>query len=435
MNEEINKKIQELYDSIMYFPNKVLEIFNDFFGEERVDMQGFPDLEGLRVVLNECTLQEFFPNKAAVTSCPEFIGMSKEHKDMIMTLLDNGALQESVLSNNTLATYFLPILNTVLSSKLPIGFILIHFPEVRVTNEHDRYVDITHLWVKVDIKFNGSGVGWFGMNRSEYPMNHMQSDYMHSHISCIPFNDFTEFKSPCLGQGPIKSTVATLAMGYDEAMWQLFCLELDKYVTVESVAGVPYRYLERIGSTGSRTLDTSTFNMNSRLSSCSSYVFDSLQIKSFIKYLINNNKFKFNFINGSYGIAMTYLEYRIMLSNEFIKWYNEQFNKSSIDSTYLDLKVAGIIKECIIVGNKVYVCTNQRSNRDYLSYEGKLVCNFKGKPVTVHIIESIENEENRVILINSELVSCITKGVLYVVNYKYGRKEGDAGINTPVHYL
>ena len=69
-----------------------------------------------------------------------------------------------------------------------------------------------------------------------------------SHVHGIPFNRFTDFKSPCLGSGPIKSTVATLALGYDEAIRQLFCLELDKYVRVESIAGIPYRYLEKIGN-------------------------------------------------------------------------------------------------------------------------------------------------------------------------------------------
>ena len=39
MNEEVTNKARELYDNLMYFPNKVLGIFNDFFGEDKVDMQ------------------------------------------------------------------------------------------------------------------------------------------------------------------------------------------------------------------------------------------------------------------------------------------------------------------------------------------------------------------------------------------------------------
>ena len=45
MSEEITKKVQEIYDNLMYFPHKVLDIFNDFFGEDRVDLQGFITFE------------------------------------------------------------------------------------------------------------------------------------------------------------------------------------------------------------------------------------------------------------------------------------------------------------------------------------------------------------------------------------------------------
>ena len=49
MNEEVIKLIEEpiekLYNSIMEKSLQVLNIFNDFFGEERVDMQGYSSLE------------------------------------------------------------------------------------------------------------------------------------------------------------------------------------------------------------------------------------------------------------------------------------------------------------------------------------------------------------------------------------------------------
>ena len=39
MNELIESKIEELYSLLMDKPNQVLAIFNDFFGEDKVDMQ------------------------------------------------------------------------------------------------------------------------------------------------------------------------------------------------------------------------------------------------------------------------------------------------------------------------------------------------------------------------------------------------------------
>ena len=36
------------------------------------------------------------------------------------------------------------------------NYIIIHFPKVTVTNEHDRSIDITHLWVRVPVDTNGT---------------------------------------------------------------------------------------------------------------------------------------------------------------------------------------------------------------------------------------------------------------------------------------
>ena len=122
-------------------------------------------------------------------------------------------------------------------------FILVHFPHVRVTNEHNRFVDINHLWAKVKVMYNGTMIGKFTLNRSEYTMLHISSGYLHSHISSIPTNDFTSFQNPCTGSGPINGTISTLNRDYDVDMWIMFCLELSKYLTVESVARRPYNYL------------------------------------------------------------------------------------------------------------------------------------------------------------------------------------------------
>lgn len=179
MNEEVTNKARELYDNLMYFPNKVLGIFNDFFGEQRVDMQGFWSFEEFLRLLSENRLSFFFSNRGAVLSSPEFQSTSKENKAIIEDMLDNGALDNTVLSDEALATYFLPIMTTAVLQHVPRGFILVHFPHVKVTNEHDKFVDISHLWVKVHIKASGAGVGYFTVNRSEYELSHMKADYMH----------------------------------------------------------------------------------------------------------------------------------------------------------------------------------------------------------------------------------------------------------------
>lgn len=179
MSEEITNKVKELYDNIMYFPNKVLGIFNDFFGEQRVDMQGFWSFDELLRSMSENKLSFFFSSKSAVLSSSEFRSASKENKAIIEDMLDNGALDNTVTSDEALTTYFLPIMTTAVSQKIQQGFILVHFPHVRVTNENDRFVDINNLWVKVGIRVSGAGIGYFTVNRSEYELSHMKADYLH----------------------------------------------------------------------------------------------------------------------------------------------------------------------------------------------------------------------------------------------------------------
>ena len=165
MSEEVTNKVRELYDNIMYFPNKVLGIFNDFFGEQRVDMQGFYTFDEFLRLMSENSLGFFFSSKSAVLSSTEFKSASKEDRAAIRDMLDNGALDNAVTSDEALATYFLPIMATAVMQNMPQGFIHVHFPHVRVTNEHNRFVDINHLWAKVKVIYNGTLDGGFTLNR------------------------------------------------------------------------------------------------------------------------------------------------------------------------------------------------------------------------------------------------------------------------------
>ena len=173
----------KLHKELMEKPLKVYEIFKDFFGENLVDLQGFPDL-----------------------------------------IPESPALGESGYS----------------------GYIIVRFPHVTVTNEHERSVDIREVYVKLKIDHTGSLIGKFQLSRAHFPMSHIRSNYAHSHIPGIPSLD-SPFLDPCLGSGPINNTINSLNVDFDEDLWNLFCLELQKYVGTESVSGVPYRYLEHIG--------------------------------------------------------------------------------------------------------------------------------------------------------------------------------------------
>lgn len=425
----IEEKIEELYNSLMDRPLRVLSIFNDFFGEDKVDMQGYWSLDKFKSWMNIEPLSTYIPDGDIVSMNRDDWNM---YKTWAITDLPGGQAEKviNVLTNTT-------VKERIGVVKFNDIFILVHFPHVRVTNEHDRFVDIDHLWAKVKVMYDGTLNGGFKLNRSEYTMLHISSGYMHSHISSIPTIDFTSFQNPCTGSGPINGTISALNRDYDEDTWNMFCLELSKYVTVESIAGGPYKYLERLGTNNMRVGEDRFITYLSP-----GYYRDALssdKLKEFVRDFINSKKLKFNYVNGSYSIGMSLIEFIVLISNEFIKWYNDQFDKKELTTNFSELREQGILKECIIDNGKIYYDNSRNNVNNYAQYIGKKVCMFKGRMVTVDITDIAEvGNENKSIILNPRIALYILATILKVLNYRYGRSkathEGNQ-LGTEVRYL
>ena len=425
----IEEKIEELYNSLMDKPLRVLGIFNDFFGEDKVDMQGYWSLDKFKSWMNITPLSAYIPN-GSIT------GMSKDdwgvYRAFPITELPESQV-EKVANALTSAT----VREEVGSITFNRIFILVHFPHVRVTNEHDRFVNINHLWAKVKVMYNGTLNGGFTLNRSEYTLLHLRSNYLHSHISNIPKNDFTQFQNPCTGSGPINGTISVLNRDYDEDMWNMFCLELSKYVTVESIVGRPYHYLECLGT---NDMDTDVNRFITYLSpNYHGRAFNFDKLKGFVRCFINSKKLKFNYVNESYSIGMSLIEFIVLISNEFIKWYNDQFNKGELITKFEGLKRYSFLRECIIDNGKIYYDRGRNNVNNYAQYIGKKVCVFKGREITVDITDIAEvRNENKSIILNTQTALYILTTILKVLNYRYGRNKAtheDNQLGTEVRYL
>lgn len=425
----IEEKIEELYNSLMDKPLRVLGIFNDFFGEDKVDMQGYWSLDEFKSWMNMESLSTYIPDGSIVSM--DTNGWSR-YKTWSITDLPGDWAEKvvNVLTDNR-------VKERIGDAKFNNIFILVHFPHVRVTNEHNRFVDINHLWAKVKVMYDGTLNGGFTLNRSEYTLLHIRSNYMHSHVSGIPKSDFTRFQSSCTGSGPINGTIGALNRDYDEDIWNMFCLELSKYVTVESVAGVPYHYLEELGI---ENMEVGIDRFITYLSP--NYYRDDIpsdKFKEFVRYFINSKKLKFNYVNGSYSIGMSLIEFIVLISNEFIKWYNDQFNKKELTVEFADLKRHGILKECIISNGIIYYDRDRNNVNSYAQYVGKKVCMFKGREITVDITDIVEvRNENKSIILDAQTALYILTTILKVLNYRYGRNkathEGNQ-LGTEVRYL
>lgn len=299
-------------------------------------------------------------------------------------------------------------------------YIIVHFPVVTITNEYNDSVTIKDLWAKVFLTYKGTMKFGFLLNRSHYPISHWKSDYMHSHIPGIPKHRISDFLSPCLGTGPIRDTISSLISGYDELLWQLFCRELEVYVTVESIAGVPYRRLKNIGETDYRS------TLIRRDCFCTEYKYrynnsalSKNVLRKFIKYLIDKKHLKFNFNGTSYSIAMSSFDYYVNVSNIFIEWYNEEFNNKGITVPYSELIAKNVIFKVDIIDNTIYHSSVPPTNNE--NRRG-VVLTFKDKPVNLVIEDGNEVVECSHVL-NPKIATAILRSILAIINCKYGREE------------
>ena len=412
MNELIERKVEELYSLLMDKPNQVLAIFNDFFGEDKVDMQEFISVDTFKSWLDVTPISEY--------ASQELLCMSEEDYNTYryQSLTDLGGEVLNTVLNQLCSEW---VVDNIGQKKFSSGFILVHFPHVRITNEYNRFVDINHLYAKVGILHNGSMNGCFTLNRSEYTYLHISNEYMHSHVSSIPINDFTQFKSPCTGTGPINDTISNLNHEFDSDIWKLFCLELSKYVEVESIAGTPYHRLENIG-TSNRSVENDVFKVVNCIAHYGSSIVD--LIKDFVSYFIRQGKLKFNYANGSYSIGMSFTEYILLISNEFIDWYNKKFNNKEVTYSFDSLKSHKVLKEGIIANNKIYYEHTHCSVNSYAAYNGKRMCTFKGADVLINIVDLNEvKEDNKSVILNTDIALYILSRILRVINYRYGKAE------------
>ena len=411
MNELIESKIEELYSLLMDKPNQVLAIFNDFFGEDKVDMQGFMSVDELKSWLSVTPIS----NYASRESLDMSMGDYNTYSSQPLTNL-RGEVLDLVLDQLCSRE----IVDYIGDTRFSSGFILVHFPHVRITNEYNRFVDINHLYAKVKVLHNGSMNGYFSLNRAEYTYLHISSGYMHSHVSTIPTSDFTKFQTPCTGTGPINDTISNLSNEFDSDIWRLFCLELSKYVEVESIAGTPYHRLENLG-TSNMGAGENVFRVVNQLR-----YDDSIKeiIKEFVPYFIKQGKLKFNYANGSYSIGMSFTEYILVISNEFIDWYNKKYNNKEWRYTFDTLKRSDVLKEGIIANNKIYYENSRRNVNSCAAYNGQRMCTFKGKDVLINIVDINEvKEDNKSIILNTNIALYILSKILRVINYRYGKAE------------
>ena len=294
--------------------------------------------------------------------------------------------------------------------------IVVHFPEVTITNENNKSIVIQDLYAKVCINGLGNLCSGPLFNRATYPYVQLVRGYMHSHINGIVTDD--HFTSSCLGSGPINRTINSLRMECEEGLWKLYCIELEKYVHVESLQGGPYHRLENVtGSTSSKV---------------------SSEIKMYTSFPINNDadlrEFLINFTsiliaspelkwitkyNLGYSLGMSFSEFILVASKIFINYYNTELLKNNIDLPQNYLFDVNILSNYIFEDDTLAeLFSNDTLSLSRASLQGKELFVFKDKPVIFNILpKNYDPNHKNLILLSQNLCNYLATQLTYIINY------------------
>ena len=373
---DIKEQIRNKYYTPTESINTVYDIFKDFFNEVRVDLQ-----------------------------------INKEFKNYLEYLLE--ARDEDNLNeifnydlNNTLNTVEFKRIYTEISP----FFIFVHFPDVTITNEHNDSINIKDLYARIPIYWNGTLNRRFEMIVTTYTRTLFNAGYCHSHLHHL-YGNKPIFDTPCLGTGPLVETCNVLTSNFTEDNWRLFCVELSRYVTVESLLGTPYFRMTNISDKKSNKL----INIHK----VSNYIWDHKELLiETIHNLVSKKLLNFKYVNGEYNFANSEAELIRIISNEFIAIYNDKFNKKEVNETLLQL-----VNRSFVIKVKYY--------NDNYYYIGRVtnkipsdavLFTFKGKEIKTIITDDITDIKETFIL-NPDKISYIATKLLEFININYGKEQ------------
>ena len=413
MLESVRNKLESIYIRLAKNLADILEVFVLQFGEENIDTN-IVTFDKFLEILSSKTMGTMGIVKFSDSNS---YGSYNINQDDYETNGRGKSLLEYIPDLGML-DYLTPRFEELLCGR-DCYTITIHFPNVRITNEYDKFVDIQDLYAKVELSRYGKMIDRFMMTRTTFPFSHFKAGYAHSHLPSVYRDRIGTWEHPCLGTGPLNDTIGTLRNRYDLNIWGLFAFELSKYVTIESIAGTPYVRLETIGK-GDIVNELNSFITTNKLAynkPCTKL------INSFIEHYALANKFKFKFVDGQYKLGESSIDACIHLSNEFISWYNSIAILVPGCPKLRDLKSYNILNSYIVSNGAIHSVSNNTILSDAARLNGKHLFIFRGEQINLRIEISEDMANNKSLLLTAGICSYIITNVLKIINFKYGKRK------------
>lgn len=439
----------------------IVEVFEDYYGEPRVDFITSIE-DSLVSVLGTYHLDDAIRNKCYNIARDYDLDWDDEELDNLSALfyLLYDAVKyrrftdiiesifEAVKSINIGGyTSIFDIVSNTLNRKLYeidnyAGDILVHFPEAEISNEEDQSMLLRDVYICIPIAGDGTLESHFTLNRGTYTVAELKNNYKHSHARpvCRSIENnseykrgLSEFNSVCLGHGPIISTESTLLTNYDLDIWKLYCIEIDRYVTVESLSGGPYKSMSSIINWLPKDYRDVIFPALVNDYQITRDDFREV-FEKFIKYMIRCRlgDLKWGCSNSSFVPGSSMKDLTILISNWFIDYlkarkdetgesYEQFFGQSS--TTFDDIIKVGVVDGKIVkevINSDLISATDIRILKEL---NGIDLFKFKGQIVKLNIcdLNTFDKTNTNKFILNPMLVSYVVTKMILILNLNYAK--------------
>jgi hypothetical protein len=259
--------------------------------------------------------------------------------------------------------------------------VILYTPNLIITNEHGSSHEITDLYTLVEfkivcdsngitkLKFNGLNMKRGSVSQKEY-----KQSYVHSHAK---FNSWSSWSRCCLGVGPLNGLLG-VRLDINEMQILNICALVEQYQRVESVAGTPYKYLEKLNESDNPVYRNSiNFEQwNGAENNLKSHINN-----EFVQYLLKKKVFDFYRHDGKYFIKGALDELILTMSYQ---WYLYSIEKDLPTDIFENTTIACEYKDYKFL---------KPSNRNNEEADIELgvpvkVLTFKNKPVFLQLEQS-----------------------------------------------
>ena len=445
----LENTIKSAHNKLVGAIPQVAADFIHYYGEERVDIKFSTSYDGSLNLYTFDQYKDYILNQFNWTTALERVTQLNTINKFTLAKLSGLIINDKLnITEKTFQEYTESEQNKLLDVILQIlsiediltirlrGYITIYFPEVKITNENELSTTIYDMYARVLLNTDGTIVQSPEFCKATYTKAQWNKNYIHSHIRTLNKSEAYLWRDSCLGGGPLRTTIPSLMVDSNLELWPLFCLELDRYLQVESLKGGPYIRIEQLSNnTVTRKVKTllNTYS-NRRYSSVYSTEEKEL-IKGFISYIIRNKVLPIVYTVKGYDIGLSPIDTIIKLTQAFTDYYNKEYTKQfpegiSIQKLFDSNVLAHVtiendlIKYRGLVESSVSVLPNS-----FLFY-------FKGQPVKLKIKEEDVLRDETPILLSDLVVSSIIYHILNTINHAsiYKQLSQERGINCPIGF-